>query len=833
MDQQYHILLVEDSPDDAEIIRYTLTKAEMQFVLTVTDTERGFLEALQRSAPDIVLSDFHLPQFSGRQALELLLRTSPGTPFILVSGAVGDEIAVEMLKTGCMDYVLKDKLTRLPSAIRRAVQEARNEQDRLRAINEMKESEQRFRRIADQSPMLIWMTDTEGMTVYVNATWRAFTGWSLEEEQQRGFLARVHPEDRSRVARETEEALRLRRPVTIEYRTMHHSGQYRWIFDTGVPNYLPNGEFIGFIGSSLDIQDRTEAENRLRESEQKFRSLFDNHSAMKMLLDPENGRIVDANRSASEFYGWSHAELLGMTIFDLNIAPRGEVQGLMSGVVNNQLKHFLVKHRKRDGTVRDMEIYSNPLLMEGRTMLYVIIHDVTDKVRSEEQLRLNNAALDSATNTIVLFDRRGIIVWANRAFKNLTGYAPEEAVGKNPRDLIRSGRQDTEFFRIMWETILGGDVWHGELINRRKDGTEYYEEQTITPLLGPDGAVTHFISIKQDITERRAMQESLRRTTEMLDTFFSQSLDACYFMQFRTPLSWTGSADRDAMLQEVFETGSIAKHNDALLKQYRIDRDVLQAMTLRDMFDGDYAKVSRLLTQLFDAGASYYSTTMWREGDKAEIVVEGNAVCIFDDQRRISGFFGIQRDVTESVKERAELQLNRDRYKKFFEDDMTGDFITKPDGTIVMCNQSFARIFGFSGIEEVLTVKAQSLYADERERIELLEILARDKKVDHYMLHGRRKNGEDFIALMTAIVHTDASGNIVELVGYITDDTRRQEIESQMIQAQKMESIGELASGVAHDFNNILNNILGFSQQLIKYHMDPTRVLRYSDTIAP
>lgn len=831
MAQHYTILLVEDSPDDAEIIRYTLDKAEMQYTLTVVDTERLFLEALRNTPPDIVLSDYHLPQFSGRHALEALLSTAPGIPFILVSGAVGDEIAVEMLKTGCVDYVLKDKLTRLPSAIRRAVQEGRTERERLKAIEETKESEQRFRRIADNSPMLIWMSDTEGRTVYVNATWLAFTGRTLQQEMEGDWTTIIHPDDLAFCIQTITDAFQQRKQMTLEYRMRYHDGSYRWVLDTGVPNHLPNGEFIGFIGSALDIQERKQAEESLRESEQKFRTLFDNHSAMKMLLDPETGRIVDANRSASEYYGWSHAELLGMSIFDINISTAEQVKGLMDGVVRKRLKHFIVKHRRRDGSIRDMDIYSNPVVMERRTMLYVIVHDITDKVRSEEQLRLNNAALDSATNTIVLFDRNGSIVWANRAFQTLTGYTLEESIGKNPRELLRSGKQDEKFFRTMWETILNGNVWHGELINRRKDGTEYVEEQTITPLLGGDGDVSHFISIKQDITQRREMEESLRRTTEMLDTFFTQSLDACYFMHFAHPLAWSSTADRDALLKEAFESSAIAKYNDALLKQYHIDPAVLNAMTLKDMFDGDFDKVSRLLTQLFNSGASYYSTSMIRDYDKSEIVVEGNAVCIFDEQRRITGFFGIQRDVTESVKERAELQLNRDRYKKFFEDDMTGDFITKPDGSIVMCNQSFARIFGFSGIAEVLTVNAHSLYADETERMELLQILARDKKVDHYMLRGRRKNGEEFIALMTAIVHTDADGNIIELVGYITDDTRRQEVESQMIQAQKMESIGELASGVAHDFNNILNNILGFSQQLIKYHMDPTRVLRYSDTI--
>ncbi|MBP9211982.1 MAG: PAS domain S-box protein, partial [Bacteroidetes bacterium] len=361
MAQFYKILLVEDNPDDAEIIRYTLDKAEMQYTLTVVDTERLFLEALHNTTPDIVLSDYHLPQFSGRHALEALLSSAPGIPFVLVSGAVGDEIAVEMLKTGCVDYVLKDKLTRLPSAIRRAVQEGRTERERLKAIEETKESEQRFRRIADNSPMLIWMSDTEGRMVYVNATWLAFTGRTLQQELEEDWTSIIHPEDLAFRVQTITDAFQQRKQMTLEYRMRYHDGSYRWVLDTGVPNHLPNGEFIGFIGSALDIQERKQAEESLRESEQKFRTLFDNHSAMKMLLDPETGRIVDANRSASEYYGWSHAELLGMSIYEINISPAEQVKGLMEGVVKHCLKHNTAKHRRRDGSVRDMDIYSNPV----------------------------------------------------------------------------------------------------------------------------------------------------------------------------------------------------------------------------------------------------------------------------------------------------------------------------------------------------------------------------------------------------------------------------------------------------------------------------------------
>jgi PAS domain S-box-containing protein len=129
----------------------------------------------------------------------------------------------------------------------------------------------------------------------------------------------------------------------------------------------------------------------------------------------------------------------------------------------------------------------------------------------EELLRLQAAALDAAANAIVIADREGRITWVNPAFTGLTGYGLEEVLGHTPR-LLKSGRHDPSFYRDLWETILSGRVWQGELINRRKDGRLYREEQIITPVRDGQGAITHFIGIKQDITERHQAAEALRES---------------------------------------------------------------------------------------------------------------------------------------------------------------------------------------------------------------------------------------------------------------------------------------------------------------------------------
>ncbi len=126
----------------------------------------------------------------------------------------------------------------------------------------------------------------------------------------------------------------------------------------------------------------------------------------------------------------------------------------------------------------------------------------------EATLRLQAAALQAAANAIVITDRRGSIEWVNSAFTKLTGYTEAEALGRNPR-VLNSGKQDAEFFQKMWETILGGDVWRGEVTNRRKDATLYVEEMTITPVRSKDGTITHFVAVKEDISERKRVERDI------------------------------------------------------------------------------------------------------------------------------------------------------------------------------------------------------------------------------------------------------------------------------------------------------------------------------------
>jgi PAS domain S-box-containing protein len=246
-----------------------------------------------------------------------------------------------------------------------------------------------------------------------------------------------------------------------------------------------------------------------------FRCLFENNHTVIIIVDAFTRRIVDANPAAERFYGRAREELTRLHAEDLSTARLVDLQIMLRSALESPTLPIQAKHRVKDGTVRDVEIHSGPFSVDGRRLVYALIHDVTERRRTEAALRLQSAALNAAANATVITDRDGTIVWLNPAFTRLTGYGALEAIGRNPRDLLKSGVHDADFYAALWRTIVAGRIWEGEITNRRKDGTLYCELQTITPVTDAAGAITHFIAIKRDMTEQKNLEAQFLQSQKM------------------------------------------------------------------------------------------------------------------------------------------------------------------------------------------------------------------------------------------------------------------------------------------------------------------------------
>jgi PAS domain S-box-containing protein len=272
--KQLSILILEDNPLDAELIEAKLNREQIAAEFVRVENEEQFRSALATRSFDLILSDYALPRFSGLHALALVAELSPGTPFIFVSGALGEEVAIETLKCGATDYVLKHRLERLVPAIRRALAEVEAIRRREEAEAALRQSETRYRLLAESMPIFVWTQNPAGELTYINQQFCLYTGLSSNAVLRGEWRQAVHPEDLPHLERFIGTALQRGEPFEMEYRLLRaRDSCYRWHLARVVPLFAPDGSashISEWLGTAIDMETQKRAEEALRRSNEEL-----------------------------------------------------------------------------------------------------------------------------------------------------------------------------------------------------------------------------------------------------------------------------------------------------------------------------------------------------------------------------------------------------------------------------------------------------------------------------------------------------------------------------------------------------------------------------------
>ncbi|MFA5908161.1 MAG: PAS domain S-box protein [Vicinamibacterales bacterium] len=265
---------------------------------------------------------------------------------------------------------------------------------------------------------------------------------------------------------------------------------------------------------------KDDSDRKLRASEARYRAVIQTaHDAI--ITADRDGRIVGWSVAAERMFGYTEQEILGQPAAMLlgagQEAIRDQVLQLAEGFTGSGELDALRERigRRQDGSTFPLERSLARWETAEGWFITAFIRDITDRKQIEVSLKLQSAALHATANAIVITDRDGAIQWVNPAFTTMTGYDAHEAIGRNPRDLTKSGAHPQSFYDDMWKTLVAGMMWEGELINRRKDGTRYIEQQTITPVRNAAGEVTNYIGVKRDMTEQKQLQEQFQQAQKM------------------------------------------------------------------------------------------------------------------------------------------------------------------------------------------------------------------------------------------------------------------------------------------------------------------------------
>ncbi|MEY2467295.1 MAG: two-component system, cell cycle sensor histidine kinase and response regulator CckA [Verrucomicrobiota bacterium] len=534
MHKALKVLHLEDDPDFITLVSSMLEDEGLLLQVTPATTYQDFLAQLKLNQFDIILADYSLPTCNGIQALHAARQLHPQTPFLLISGTIGEHAAIESLRSGATDYVLKSKLERLAPTVRRAVQEAEERTQRRRVETELVRREKYFRTLSEYALDVLTILSREGNFQYNSPSLKSVLGYEPHEVAGRNAFDFVHPEDVSNTKMAFQQALEHPElTITQEFRFRHADGSWRYLETVG-QNRLADPEIAGMVLNSRDIGGRKRAEAELRRSETQYRAIFDGNPVPMWISSLDTFQFLEVNEAALRHYGYSREEFLGRTTLDIRTPQEVErlKQYVETDIVRKKpesgIGHAgLWQHRKKDGGLIDVEITWYVILFNGREALLTMANDVTERKQAAEALRKSEASLAAAQRiahlgsweldliTVGNETHRKELRWSDETFR-IFGYEPKtvavteelftQAVHPDDRqrieDAIMHALRKKDIYDVEHRIILGA-------------GEERIVRERAEIVLDETGNPIQIRGIVLDITERKRLEEQLRQSQKM------------------------------------------------------------------------------------------------------------------------------------------------------------------------------------------------------------------------------------------------------------------------------------------------------------------------------
>ncbi len=504
------VLYVDGDDAFREETASAVERANDRLRIETASTATTGIDRLTTESFDCVLAAYELTDETGLDLLDRVRTAQPAIPFVLLAGSGSEQLASDAIAAGVTDYIPKKRVEEQPVQLSTRILDVFN-----RRVHRNAETDHLCKAI-DKAHTPLVLTDPtseDNPLVYVNEAFEAMTGYSEAELVGRNCRLLQGEKTNPETVAELRTAIDEEKPVTVEMRNYRNDGTMFWNQLTVVPVYDADGELVRYLGTQQDITERKQRAQELKQYER----LVDNLPVGVVRTTPgSEGAVRLVNEAMVELFDApsktairesSVAELYADPADRARFSDRLEAEGVIR---NEELRMETFEGEQIWCAVSAVAVSQN-----DETIFEIAIQDITERKRYEHDLSLFKQAVEQAGNSVLITARDGTIEYVNPAFERTTGYDAEEVIGKTPR-VLKSEKHDEEFYADLWETILAGEIWEGELINRRKSGQLYHVSHMIAPITDESGDISHFVGIQSDITDQKLREKRLSELTRIL-----------------------------------------------------------------------------------------------------------------------------------------------------------------------------------------------------------------------------------------------------------------------------------------------------------------------------
>jgi PAS domain S-box-containing protein len=759
------ILLIEDNPGDARLIREMLTEVpDVSFELESANRLSTGLRYLAKETPDVILLDIGLPDSQGLDTLKKVYAKIETVPIVVLTGLEDEAVGMEAVQQGAQDYLVKGQIQ--SKVLWRVVNYSI---ERKRAGEILRQSEERYRTVLEEMEDGYFETDLAGNFTVVNDATCHVLGCPREKIIGTSYRTFVVKEHVDAVYQAFNQVYRTGTPIRqFSYEVLGEDGVTRFVEVSVLLLRDKEGQIVGFRGIGRDITERKRAEEILRQSEERYRALFNSKLDGMCVID-ETMKVLLANQAAADIFGFDSAdEVLGTNPFDF--IPSEERERVLAIIKKDMFENDLRQineFRLKDKSGKDIWLSAVGTLTEyqGKLAGLISFRDITEHKKAEEALEKSRELLEkvfsSHMDAIFVLDsgKPPVVIDCNPAAVNLFGYTRNEVLGQTTALLHVSEKSLREFQGIVFPAVeKDGYAYLPEFRMKRKDGTVFPTEHSVVPIMDEQRKRTGWVSVVRDITERKRAEEALAEEATRRRILIEQSSDG---------------------IVVVDGNGKVHEVNQRFAEMLGYSLEEARELHIWD-WDAQWTREQLLEMLRTDSETGRHIETYHRrkDGTVFDVEISSNGAMVWGQKLA----FCVCRDITERKRMERELRSSHDQLDRIINSMVEVLMVIGTDHNIIDVNRSFLQYYGVKREDVVGRRCYEVLYrlskpcSTAQRRCPLKTVLKTGKPVSGEATR-KTAEGQEFIFEETMFPLVDAAGNIEAVVEMQHDVTVRKQME--------------------------------------------------------